>query len=133
MSTHSNWTVVFEDKMIINHGVKNNSGYGTAYIIEDDSFWGQDKFSNVWAIQYHDDNLDHNDTIEYRDNTPHATWNNGNLGDFQDFITRWDAAHLTQLQSDWDNNNLTNEDGSSAETEEEKIARLGPRPTSYTS
>ena len=37
------------------------------------------------------------------------------------------SAHLAQLQSDWDNDNL---DG---ETSAEKIARLGARPTSYSS
>ena len=48
-------------------------------------------------------------------------------GDFNDFITRWDSAHLTQLQSDWDNDNVVEE------TAEQKINRLGAKPTSYTS
>tara|TARA_R110002020_G_scaffold211854_2_gene418094 strand:+ start:425 stop:808 length:384 start_codon:yes stop_codon:yes gene_type:complete len=127
MASKGNWTVIFDDKMIINQSVTNSNGYGTSYIIDDDSFWNQEKFSNIWAIQYHDDNLDHNDTIEYRDETPHATWNNANLGDFQDFITKWDATHLVELQSNWDANNV---DG---ESEADKISRLGPRPTSYSS
>ena len=39
----------------------------------------------------------------------------------------WDSAHLTQLQSNWDKDNLEDE------TAEDKIARLGARPTSYSS
>ena len=50
-----------------------------------------------------------------------------NLGDFSDFTSRWDSAHLAQLQSNWDNDNEEDE------TEADKIARLGSRPTSYTS
>ena len=73
------------------------------------------------------------DTVEYRDQTPHSTWEDANLGDFQDFITKWDSAHLTNLQDEWDNDNLVNDDGSPAETEADKIARLGARPTSYSS
>ena len=59
MATNAKWTVVFEDKTIINQSVKNSTNFGTAYTIDDDSFWNQEKFSNVWAIQYHDDDLDH--------------------------------------------------------------------------
>ena len=133
MATNSTWTVVMDDKMIINQTVKNENGYGTAYIINDDSFWSQSKFADVWAVQYVADNLDHNDTVEYRDGKPHATWNNANLGSFSDFITKWDAAHLAQLQLNWDNDNVTDEDGNITETAEQKINRLGARPTSYVS
>ena len=52
MATNSDWTVVFEDKMIINHAVKNAEGHSLSYIINDDSFWNDAKWSNVWAIQY---------------------------------------------------------------------------------
>ena len=44
----------------------------------------------------------------------------------------WDAAHLVQLQTDWDNDNIFDDDGNT-ETTAEKESRLGPRPTSYTS
>ena len=40
---------------------------------------------------------------------------------------KWDAKHLSAIQSAWDANNV---DG---ETSDEKIARLGARPTSYSS
>ena len=43
------------------------------------------------------------------------------------FIDKWDSAHLSKLQSDWDDDNVEDE------TSEDKIARLGARPTTYTS
>lgn len=124
MATNAQWTIVFEDKIIIkNHAEGASEGIG--YNISDDSFWSQSKFSNIWAIQYGTSNP--NDCVEYRDETPHSTWEDANLGDFTDFTTRWDSAHLAKLQADWDANNV---DG---ESEAEKITRLGARPTSYSS
>ena len=128
MATNATWTVVFEDKLVIK---QSGDAAGTGYTINDNDFWGLAKWSNIWAIQYGTANP--NDTVEYRDGTPHSTWEDANLGDFQDFITRWDSAHLTNLQDEWDNDNLVNDDGSPAETEADKIARLGARPTSYSS
>jgi hypothetical protein len=122
MATNAQWTVVFDDKIIINQSL------GITYKIDNDTFWNDVKWSNIWAIQYKDDNHDYNDSVEYRDETPHATWTNANLGDFRNqFVNKWDSQHLVNLQSDWDNNNV---DG---ETEAEKITRLGARPTSYSS
>jgi|TARA_R100001509_G_scaffold86275_1_gene49162 hypothetical protein len=125
MATNATWTVIFDDKIIINQSVLNADGFGTAYKIVDNDFWGLAKWNNIWAIQYGTSNP--SDTVEYRDSTPHSTWEDANLGDFQDFITKWDTAHLAQLQSDWDDDNV---DG---ESEADKIARLGERPTSYSS
>ena len=122
MATNAQWTVVFEDKLVIK---QNGDAAGTGYNIVDNDFWGLAKWNNIWAIQYGTSNP--SDTVEYRDGTPHSTWEDANLGDFQDFITRWDSAHLSQLQSNWDNDNV---DG---ESESDKIARLGARPTSYSS
>ena len=122
MATNATWTVVLEDKMIIK---QSGDAAGTSYVISDNDFWGLAKWNNIWAIQYGTSNP--SDTVEYRDGTPHSTWEDANLGDFQDFITRWDSAHLAQLQSDWDNDNV---DG---ESESDKVARLGSRPTSYSS
>ena len=138
MATNSDWTVVFEDKMIINHAVKNAEGHTTPYIINDDSFWNDAKWSNVWAIQYKDDDHDYNDTIEHRDGTAHGTWTESGLGNFRDqFVSKWDSAHLSKLQSDWDADVIIthNEDGSVASTESEadQIARKGERPSSYSS
>ena len=127
MATNAKWTVVMDDKIVIkNYDEGAHPNQGVSYIINDDSFWGQAKFSNIWAIQYGTSVA--TDTVEYRDETPHSTWEDANLGDIQDFITRWDTAHLAQLQADWDSN-----EGPEGETEADKIARLGARPTSYTS
>ena len=122
MATNSNWTVVFEDKLVIK---QSGDAAGTGYKISDNDFWGLAKWNNIWAIQYGTANP--SDTVEHRDTTPHCTWEDANLGDFQDFITKWDSAHLAQLQFNWDDDNV---DG---ESEEDKIARLGARPTSYSS
>ena len=122
METNAQWTVVFEDKLVIK---QSGDAAGTGYNIVDNDFWGLAKWNNIWAIQYGTSNP--SDTVEYRDGTPHSTWEDANLGDFQDFITRWDSAHLAQLQSNWDNDNV------GGESESDKIARLGARPTSYSS
>jgi len=131
MATFSNWTVVFDDKIII----KQSGNDPSPYTIDDDSFWNQSKFSNIWAIQYKDDDHDYNDSVEYRDETPHSSWTDSGLGDFQDFIDKWDSAHLSKIQEDWDNNVLRDSENNNivSETEEEKIARIGARPTSYSS
>ena len=122
MATNAQWTIIFEDKKIIkNYGAEKN----TDYKINDDSFWNQSKFSNIWAVQYGTSNT--SDEVEHRDTTPHCSFLDANIGSIQDFISKWDQAHLSQLQSNWDNDNV---DG---ETEAEKIARLGERPTSYSS
>ena len=83
-----------------------------------------------------EDDHEYNDTIEHRDGTPHSTWTAAGLGDFNSqFISKWEAAHLAKLQSDWDNNNGDTYDLEGnlthTETESEKITRLGARPTSY--
>ncbi len=122
MATNANWTVIFEDKMVIKN---NGAEAGTGYVIDDNSFWSQDKFSNIWAIQ-HGTSVS-TDEVEYRDTTPHSTFTDADIGDIGDFTDRWDAAHLIQLQTNWDDDNV---DG---ETSEEKISRLGARPTSYSS
>ena len=136
MATNAQWTVIFDDKKIIKQ-----SGDGAGdYDIVDNDFWGLAKWNNIWAIQYGTPNP--SDTVEYRDETPHSTWEDANLGDFSDFISRWDAAHLAKLQSDWDNNKLyepidfNNPNADPVEipeSEADKIARLGARPTSYSS
>ena len=130
MATNANWTVVFEDKAIIkNHAEGADEGIG--YVISDDSFWSDSKFSNIWAIQ-HGSSIT-SDEVEYRDSTPHSSFADANIGDISQFSSKWDSAHLAKLQADWDNNNEVDEDNNSTETEAEKITRLGARPTSYSS
>ena len=123
MATNATWTVVFDDKMIIK---QSGDGAGAYVITGEDSFWSDSKWSNIWAIQY--GTSPSSDEVEYRDETAHSSWTDASLGDFSSqFISKWDAAHLAQLQADWDADNI---DG---ETEAEKITRLGARPTSYSS
>jgi hypothetical protein len=122
MATNATWTIVFDDKKIVK---KTGVEAGTYYKISDDSFWNQAKFSNIWAIQY--GTSVETDEVEYRDNTPHSSFASANLGSINDFINKWDSAHLSQLQSNWDNDNVE------GESEEDKITRLGQRPTSYSS
>jgi hypothetical protein len=124
MASKGNWTVVFEDKMIIKNYAEGASE-GVSYKIDNDAFWNDSKFLNIWAFQYGNSVV--SDEVEYRDETPHSSYAEANLGDISQFSSKWDLAHLAKLQSDWDNDNV---DG---ETEAEKIARLGARPTSYSS
>jgi hypothetical protein len=124
MASKGNWTIVFDDKVVIkNYAEGANEGVG--YKIDDDAFWNDPKFSNIWAIQYGTANS--SDEVEHRDETPHNTYADANLGDINQFSSRWDSTHLTQLQFNWDNDNV---DG---ETDAEKITRLGARPTTYSS
>ena len=128
MATSANWTIIFEDKLIIK---QSGDAAGTSYDIPDDSFWSDSKFSNIWAIQ-HGTSIT-SDEVEYRDETPHSSFADANIGDINQFSSKWDSAHLAKLQSNWDSNNAVDEDGNSTETEVEKITRLGARPTSYSS
>ncbi len=135
MAAKGTWTIIFEDKTVIkNHAEGADDGVG--YKIDDDSFWNQSKFANIWAVQYSTSNT--SDEVEHRDETPHCSYTDANLGDISQFSNRWDSAHLAQLQSDWDNDTLQIEDPEGSETyrdetESEKIARIGARPTSYSS
>ena len=122
MATNANWTIVFDDKIIIK---QSGDAAGTSYIIDDNAFWSDSKFSNIWAIQHGTSTT--SDEVEYKDTTPNSSYVDANLGDINEFSSRWDSAHLTQLQSAWDNDNVDDE------TDSEKITRLGTKPTSYSS
>jgi hypothetical protein len=124
MATNATWTVIFDDKTIIKNYAEGASE-GIGYQINDDAFWNDSKFSNIWAIQY--GTLVTSDEVEYRDTTPHCSFADANIGDISQFSNKWDAIHLAELQGSWDNDNI------SGETEAEKIIRLGARPTSYSS
>ena len=130
MATNATWTVVFDDKIVIKN-YNEGASQGIGYIISDDSFWSDSKFSNIWAIQY--GTAITSDEIEYKDDTPHSSFAAANIGDISQFSNRWDSAHLAKLQSTWDKDNAVDEEGNSTETESEKLSRLGARPTSYSS
>jgi len=144
MAKHGNWTVVFPDKLIIKRTQEFNLQNAKGLKIEDESFWNQNKFKDINVIQFTDDNLD-NDQVEYIDSRPNGSYDSNILGDFSQFITRWDSAYLKVLQENWDNSNyvpgakqydtdpVTGEMIKIKESIEDKTARLGPRPTSYTS
>jgi len=125
MATNATWTVIFDDKRIIKRTAEKK-----LYEINDDSFWSNSDYSNIWAIQY--GTPVSTDEVEYRDETPHSTWESTGL-DFQPFIDKWDAAHLVYLQNEWDNTQGYIDTGVLYADEAEKIADLGPRPTSYSS
>jgi len=124
MAAKGNWTIVFQDKIIIKN-YSEGASEGIGYKIDNDAFWNDAKFSNIWAIQYGTSVT--SDEVEYRDTTPHSSFVDANIGDISQFSNQWDAAHLSKLQDNWDGDNV---DG---ETEAEKITRLGARPTSYSS
>lgn len=130
---HGSWTVLFGSQTIVKRtdefDVATAKGYSG---IGGTDFWAQQKFSGLHAIQFTDDNTD-NDQVEFNDDRPNATYDASVYGDFQQFIDIWDARHLMELQDAWDNNNILDENGNIKETEEEKITRLGARPTTYSS
>ena len=132
MASRGNWAIVIDDKKITKN-YDEGATEGIAFIInDDDAFWSQSKFSNIWAIQHGASNI--SDEVEYRDETPHTSYADANLGDISQFSNKWDTMYLAKIQSDWDNNFLFDDNNEViSETEAEKIARLGPRPTSYTS
>lgn len=134
MSTNANWTIIFEDKTIIKN-YEEGSSEGVGYIISDDSFWSDSKFSNIWAIQY--GTLITSDEVEYRDETPHTSFSDANIGNINQFSSKWDSAHLAKLQSDWDGDVIEtyDDDGNllSTESTADQITRKGARPTSYSS
>tara|TARA_R110002153_G_scaffold118999_1_gene263874 strand:+ start:615 stop:992 length:378 start_codon:yes stop_codon:yes gene_type:complete len=125
MATNATWTVIFNDKRIIKRTTENEF-----YEIDDNSFWSNSDYSNIWAIQY--GTSVSTDEVEYRDETPHSTWASTGLN-FQTFIDKWDAAHLVFLQNEWDNTQGNISTGVLYANEAEKISNLGTRPTSYSS
>ncbi len=131
MASKGKWAVVMDDKKITKN-YDEGATEGIAFAIDDDAFWNDDKFSNIWAIQYGTSVT--SDEVEYRDDTPHSSYADANLGDISQFSDKWDVKYLVKIQSDWDNDVLYDDNNQVVtETEAEKIARLGARPTSYSS
>ena len=124
MATHGNWTVLIEAKEIMKKTAEGSADSPVVYkITGHDSFWNDSKFQNIHCIHYIDDTNTNNDLVETIPGTVghNLSWVDADLGDFRSqFITKWDEAHLTQLQADWD-----------ADTRDE--SEKGARPTSYTS
>jgi len=138
MSKHGLWTVIVPSKKITKKTEDFSIENPCPETINDDAFWNQSKFNNVNVIQFTDDNID-NDQVEYTDDRSNGSYDEAVFGNFRtEFINRFDAAHLISIQEQWDVNERpemrdSENNALPAETEAEKIARLGPRPTSYTS
>ena len=97
------------------------------HIIDNDSEFWNSVDPRINAIQYHSDGLKQ---IEY--NNPREDVVITDASDVQKYVDRFNLTEQTyQAQIAWDNNNvkITLEDNTQrAETKEEKINRLGPRP-----
>ena len=137
MAKHGSWTVIFDDNLVVKRTGEFDKASAKGYKCGGTDFWLQPKFANLHAIQFTDDNQD-NDQVEFKDTRPNGNYDSSIYGDFSQFISLWDAAHLSQMQQDWDDNIIRIEDpeGSGTfreETSAEKIARIGERPTSYQS
>tara|TARA_S200002703_G_scaffold18526_1_gene15099 strand:- start:622 stop:1059 length:438 start_codon:yes stop_codon:yes gene_type:complete len=139
MAKHGNWTVIFDDEAVVKRteefGMSDARGYSS---IGSTDFWNQAKFSNIHAIQFSDDGNNDNDQVEFKDNSPNGPYTSELYGSFQQFIDLWDAAHLMNMQENWDNDTQQVEDPANSgnyrdETDAEKTTRLGARPTSYSS
>ena len=113
------WSIIVPDKRIVK---QYGDGATWGYVVEDNFFWNNNLESNIRAIQYSGDNLD-TDQVEHNDGTGNTFFN----GDIKKFSDKWDEQHLIRLQAEWDIDNIKDE------TPEEKITRLGVRPTSYQS
>tara|TARA_E500000318_G_scaffold3645_1_gene4012 strand:+ start:4192 stop:4578 length:387 start_codon:yes stop_codon:yes gene_type:complete len=125
MASSGKWTVIFDDRLVIKRHEEFNNSNAKGLVVGNDAFWNQSKFDNIWAIQYGTSVA--TDEVEHRDETPHSTYTDANLGPISQFSDLWDAAHLAELQQAWDDDNVE------GETAEQKITRLGERPASYTS
>ena len=113
------WTIVKPDKLIIK---QYGDGQTIGHIVEDQNFWSTNLDSSVNAIQYTGDNSDL-DQVEFNNGNKHTFFS----GDIKIFADAWDTEHLKFLQEKWDIDNLKDE------TPEQKIIRLGQKPTNYSS
>ena len=133
ITKHGSWTVLFGSNTIVKRTGEFDTATARGYICGGTDFWMQSKFSNLSAIQFTDDNND-NDQVEFKDSSPNKPYDASVYGDFKQFIDIWDAKHLFEMQENWDNQTIQHLNGVDApETDEQKIARIGPRPTSYSS
>ena len=99
------------------------------HVINNDSeFWASVP-SDIHAIQYHDDGQKE---IEYKVSSGKGNVPITDISILNKYIERFNLTEQTyQAQVSWDKNNvqITLENGTKrAETSEEKITRLGPRP-----
>ena len=120
-------TVIPSDKQICLETSDTQFPNRRCHIIGNDSEFWNNVDTRIHAIQYHSDGFKQ---IEYKN--PREDVVITNISEVQKYIDRFNLTEQTyQSQLAWDNNNvqITLENGTKrAETQEEKVARLGPRP-----
>ena len=120
-------TVIPSDKQIYLETSDNQYPMRRCHIIDNDSEFWNNVDPRIHAIQYHSDGLKQ---IEYKN--PRENVVITDISILQKYIDRFNLTEQTyQSQVAWDKNNvqITLADGTKrAETLEEKITRLGPRP-----
>jgi hypothetical protein len=120
-------TVIPSDKQIYLETSDTQYPMRQCHVIDNDQEFWNNVDPRIHAIQYHSDGLKQ---IEYKN--PREDVFITDISIVQKFIDRFNLTEQTyQSQLSWDNNNvqITLADGSKkAETQEEKVARIGPRP-----
>lgn len=122
-------TVIPADLAIYFETIDSQHPNRRCHVINNDSeFWNSiDK--DIHAIQYHSDGQKE---IEYKVSSGKGNVPITDVSTLQIYIDRFNLTEQTfQSQITWDKNNvqITLADGTKrAETQEEKVARLGPRP-----
>ena len=120
-------TVIPSDKQIYLETTDTQFPNRRCHIIDNDSEFWNNVDPRIIAIQYHSDGLKQ---IEYKN--PREDIIITDITIIQKYIDRFNLTEQTyQAQVAWDKNNvqITLVDGSKRpETQEEKVARIGPRP-----
>jgi ABC-type uncharacterized transport system ATPase subunit len=120
-------TVIPSDKQIYLETSDKQFPNRRCHVVDNDQEFWNNVDSRIHAIQYHSDGLKQ---IEYKN--PREDVVITDIATIQKYVDRFNLTEQTyQSQLVWDNNNvqITLADGSKrAETSEEKITRLGPRP-----
>jgi len=120
-------TVIPSDKQIYLETSDTQYPMRRCHTIDNDSEFWNNVDPRIHAIQYHSDGDKH---IEYKN--PQENVSITDITTLQKYVDRFNLTEQTyQAQISWDKNNvqITLADGSKrAETSEEKITRLGPRP-----
>ena len=120
-------TVIPSDKQIYLETSDTQYPIRRCHVIDNDSEFWNNVDPRIHAIQYHSDGIKQ---IEYKN--PREDVVITDISIVQKFIDRFNLTEQTyQSQLSWDNNNvqITLADGiKRAETQEEKVARIGPRP-----
>ena len=88
MATNANWTVVFEDKIIIKNMLKELEGVYKLMMM----LFGINLNFQIFGL-FNMEHLILLMTVEYRDETPHSSLGRCQLGDFQDLYI--DGTQLT--------------------------------------